>query len=253
MRDRTIDEARQLAAANNFKIDVASEPFDENKAAGTVLDQNPSAAAELKEGRTIRVVVSKGPAPRPVPDLAGVDENTANQRLTAAGLTPKIDHQPSDTIAKGLVLGWQPQGTQPKGTTVTVVVSSGLPPAVLSDWRNHSYDEFSARITPLGIKVARKDGYSDTVPAGQIIATDPGPGAQVPRDGTATVTATVSKGFAPIPDVSGKSVADATNILNGAGYQVVGVEGPPDKAVKSTDPGAGTPAKKGTAVTLVTK
>jgi beta-lactam-binding protein with PASTA domain len=218
-----------------------------------VLDQNPPAAAKLKEGKTIRVVVSKGPAPRPVPDLAGVDEPTATQRLTAAGFTPKITPQPSETIPKGTVIGWQPQGTQAKATPVEVLISSGPPAYQLSDWRNKGFDEFSARLAPLGIKVVRRDAFSDTVPAGVIITTDPGPGGLVPRDGTGTVTATVSKGFAPVPDVSGKSVGDATNILNGAGYQVVGVDGPPDKPVKSTTPAAGTPAKKGTQITLVTK
>src|SRR5439155_24169045 len=141
---------------------------------------------------------------------------------------------------------------QPKGTTIEVLISSGPPPYILSDWRNQSIDDMIARLTPLGIKVVRKDAFSDTVPAGIVMSTDPGPRAPIPRDGTGAVTATVSKGLQPIPDVSGKSVGDATNILNGAGYQVVGVDGPPDKPVKSTNPGAGTPTKRGTQITLVT-
>jgi serine/threonine-protein kinase len=252
VRSHSLDDARQLAAAAHLRIRVASQPYDETAPAGTILDQNPPAPATLKQGRSIAVVVSNGPAPRPVPDVGNVDQATADKRLRDAGFVPSFTPQSSETVGKGTVLGYQPQGTQPKSTTINVVVSSGPAPVQLSDWAGHTFDELTARVAPLNIKVARKDAYSDTVPAGKIISTDPAPGAMLPRDGSATVTATVSKGFQPLPDVGGKSVGDATNILTAAGYQVVGVQGSPNKAVTGTNPPAGTPAKKGTQVTLVT-
>jgi serine/threonine-protein kinase len=206
----------------------------------------------LKEGHDVSLVVSKGPAPRDVPDLTTMDEATAVQKLKDAGLSAKVDHQNSETVPKGFVVGWTPKGSQARGTEVAVLVSLGPAPVPLSDWAGHTFDEFAANLAKVQVKAARNDVFSDTVAAGKIISTSPPPGTPIPKDGTATVTATVSKGFAPIPSVAGKSVTDATNILTAAGYQVVGVNGPPTHAVSSTNPPAGTPAKKGTQVTLIT-
>jgi beta-lactam-binding protein with PASTA domain len=56
-----------------------------------------------------------------------------------------------------------------------------------------------------------------------------------------------------IPDVAGQSVADATAQLQANGYTVAGVSGNPSRTVIGTNPPAGTPAKKGTPVTIITR
>ena len=95
--------------------------------------------------------------------------------------------------------------------------------------------------------------FSDTVPAGQIIATDPAAGTQVPRDSKVRVIFSKGPQPIPIPDVRGKSVADATATLQGEGFSVVGVTGSPSNPVLFTDPPPSEPHVKGTGVTLVTR
>ena len=99
----------------------------------------------------------------------------------------------------------------------------------------------------------RADTFSDTIPKDQVVGTSPAAGASVDR-GT-KVTVNVSKGpdVVAVPDVSGKSVQDATTVLQQAGLQVSNVFGPPNKKVFTTDPAAGTQAHRGSSVNLYTK
>jgi len=47
------------------------QAFDEQAQPGQVLQESPNPGTRLKEQRTVALVVSKGPAPRAVPDLTG--------------------------------------------------------------------------------------------------------------------------------------------------------------------------------------
>jgi eukaryotic-like serine/threonine-protein kinase len=68
-----------------------------------------------------------------------------------------------------------------------------------------------------GLHSQPKQAFSTTVAAGQVISSDPPAGKQVKKAGL--VVLTVSKGpqLIPVPDVSGKSAADATAAITSAG------------------------------------
>jgi len=105
----------------------------------------------------------------------------------------------------------------------------------------------------VGVQSDSINQYSDTVPAGQIIGTDPAAGTQVPRDSKVRVIFSKGPQPIPIPDVRTKSVADATATLQAAGFPVVGVTGSPSNPVLFTDPPPNEPHVKGTGVTLFTR
>ncbi len=92
-----------------------------------------------------------------------------------------------------------------------------------------------------------------TIAAGLVISTDPTGQALV----SATITITVSSGPGqiPVPEVTGKSAADATAALKAAGFTVVTTQASdpttPVGDVVRTDPAAGTPAAPGSSVTIV--
>ena len=98
--------------------------------------------------------------------------------------------------------------------------------------------------------------YSETVKSGLIISSDPAGGADA-RKGSA-VAVVMSKGperYA-VPDVTGKSVSDATEALAGQTLKVSGTRPVYSDAVAvglvvSTDPGAGTELKRSSQVTLL--
>jgi serine/threonine-protein kinase len=97
--------------------------------------------------------------------------------------------------------------------------------------------------------------YSTTVAIGHVVRTDPPVGTEV-NEGS-SVTLYVSRGAKPvtIPDVQGKSQADATSELQALGLLVHPVQQFSDSVPKgdaiTTRPGPGTPAHAGDKVTLV--
>lgn len=117
--------------------------------------------------------------------------------------------------------------------------------------------EATAKLSPLGLVLdAETTDFSETVKVGDIIRTDPQPGAEV-REG-ATITAIVSKGPEryDVPKVSGKTLDEATTILEGSSLARGKVtrdfsETVAKDLVISSTPKPGTPLKKGQEVALV--
>jgi serine/threonine-protein kinase len=96
--------------------------------ADTVVAQAKPAGTMLTRGAHVQVNVSRGPnaeADRAVPDVLGRDEQTARQRLEAAGFTVLVlDQQTSDPAQDGRVVDEQPvSGARaPAGSQVTIFV-----------------------------------------------------------------------------------------------------------------------------------
>ena len=250
LRGMTVAQARAEVADEKLEVKVGREVFDETAPAGQILDQDP-AAGKLKEGESVRVVVSKGASPREVPDLTGLDQAAAVAKLTEAGFTPKTAVRFDDLIGKGIVLDWQPRGTQAKGTEILVTVSDGPTPKPLADLTGKTYDEAAKLLTDAGLVPVRKDVFDDEVEVGKVVSTTPP--AETPVAKGARITLNVSKGpeLVAVPDVTGRDVDDAKAAIVAAGLQVDGVFGPPKaKRVFQTDPGAGVKVKRGTPVAI---
>ncbi|MGH9180936.1 MAG: PASTA domain-containing protein [Acidimicrobiales bacterium] len=82
----------------------------------------------LNEGQAVTLIVSKGPRPVDIPDLAAVtSEQDAFNTLLNAGLQPGIVYRREDPRAlAGQVLDWSLKGTrQPRGTAVDITFSTG--------------------------------------------------------------------------------------------------------------------------------
>ena len=98
--------------------------------------------------------------------------------------------------------------------------------------------------------------YSETVPAGRVVATDPEPGAKVADGGTVTLTISLGKERYDVPKLAGKSEDQARAALADTHLAVGTVDGAwsdtvPKGDVVSTSPKAGTTVRPDTAVDLV--
>jgi serine/threonine-protein kinase len=98
--------------------------------------------------------------------------------------------------------------------------------------------------------------YSEDVAKGSVVSTDPAPGDRVRKDGTVTLVLSAGPELHAVPDLTGKSVDDATAALDQAHLTL----GPQTQAysetvaagsVISTDPAKGTQLRADTAVKLV--
>ncbi len=252
LRAKPLDEARTIASQTEFKVRVGAERFDETAPGGTILDQDP-ALGDMREGSTIKVVLSRGPPPRPVPDLAGLDQPGAEERLRQSGFVPKAARQFSEDQRAGAVLDWSPKGEQPKGAEVTLTVSGGPRPRKIPDVSGRTFEEAAKALAAAGLKSSRIEAFSETVAPGKAIGTRPASGNEVARDSAVAVVVSKGPDVVAVPNVAGKAVPEAQAILGQAGLPVVNVYGPLNRPVFTTDPAAGATVKRGAAVSLYTK
>jgi serine/threonine-protein kinase len=252
LRGNSLDQARAIASQTELEVKVGAERFDEEVALGVVIDQDP-ALGKLREGGTIKVVLSKGPPPRTVPDLAGLDQRGAEERLTQSGFAAKVARQFSEDQRSGAVLDWLPKGEQPKGAEIAVTVSGGPAPRKIPDVSGRTYEEAAKALAAVGLKATRTEAFSDTVAVGKVIGSRPSSGGEAARDSSVAVVVSKGPDVVPVPSLAGKAVPEAQAILGQAGLTVVNVYGPLNKPVFTTDPAAGTSVKRGAGVSLYTK
>ena len=251
-RGQTVAAAQAALVADHFKVQVGAPRFDETVPAGQVANEDPAAGTSSKQGSTVTLFPSKGAAPRAVPDLTSLSQAEASQRLQQAGFAEKVQQQNSETAPTGQVLSWTPQGVQPKGTTVTLTVSSGPAPRTIPQLAGDTYDQAAAALTQLGLTPTQAQVYDNTYPAGQVASTNPPAGASAAKGSTVTVNVSKGPQYVSVPNVSGKTVDQASQMLQQAGLTVGNIYGPSNSRVFITDPPAGSRVVAGSSVDLYT-
>ena len=91
---------------------------------GTVVRQTPRPGARLSNGATVRLEVSSGAQTVDLPDVTGLDEESARSQLEDAGFEVRIVERPtSDPAEDGVVLTERPApGSAAQGSVVTLTV-----------------------------------------------------------------------------------------------------------------------------------
>ncbi|MFG2842819.1 Stk1 family PASTA domain-containing Ser/Thr kinase [Kitasatospora sp. NPDC048296] len=100
------------------------------------------------------------------------------------------------------------------------------------------------------------EAYSESVPTGQVISTDPGVGARTRKSDSVTITVSKGPKRIAVPDVTGKSADDAAAALAAAQLTRGTVtetydDGVPEGSVISSSPAAGQQLQENAAVSLV--
>lgn len=128
----TVEEAQQLVASGNisFKVDTV---YVEGKTPGTIVQQDPDAKTEVKEGRTVYLLIqSLTPPQLRLPDLEGKTLTEAKAIINSYGL--KLGDQTyKPDIAKDVVLGVTYKGMNispgtglVRGATIGLVLGDGF-------------------------------------------------------------------------------------------------------------------------------
>ena len=104
------------------------------------------------------------------------------------------------------------------GTKITIVVSIGKDSVDVPSVVGKPEAEAKQLITAAEFKVATKEEFSSTVPEGHVIRQEP---AEKAEHGS-TITLIISKGTEKVnvPSVTGRTEADAKNIIENAGLSV---------------------------------
>ncbi|KQY46338.1 Stk1 family PASTA domain-containing Ser/Thr kinase [Cellulomonas sp. Root137] len=199
---------------------------------------------------------SNAPEPITVPSVVGMTAAAAEEAITDANLIFVRAEEASDTVEAEHAIRTNPEeGAEVTAEdAITVFISTGPASLAVPDVSGRTEQEATDILTGLGLVVSanRQDDDNPAFPQGQVTKTDPASGTSVSAG--STVTLFVSTGNVLVPDVTGKTKAEATQILNDAKLQVntspvESATQAPDTVV-SQDVPPNTPVKQGRVINL---
>jgi serine/threonine-protein kinase len=187
-----LDQARALLTAHGLKIGGQTETND-LAPAGTVIAQNPAAAATAPAGSSVDLTLSKGPKDVLVPDLTGQDLTTAKQTLANDNLKlGTIRRVPSSDQPLGSVVSNDPPGgTQhPEGSTVNILLSSGLPKVIMPEVYGHTSEQAAQEIQNVGLVPRPPSSFPTNDPNldNTVRKTSPQPGTPVNKGSSVIIS-----------------------------------------------------------------
>ena len=165
---------------------VVQREFDEAVPADRVVAQSIPAGRDVEPETTVTIVVSRGPAPVPVPDVARRTYDEAAQILTDAKLVPVRSEEHHNDIEEGHVIRTEPAvGTEaPRDSEVVVVVSLGPDLVQVPRVIGMTLDEASARLEADGFVAEVGGRYR---PGDRVSRQDPAAESMVPRGSVVTL------------------------------------------------------------------
>ena len=205
-------DAEKALQAKNLVVKKGDPVYSDDVEQGEVVSVSPSEGAEVKEGTTVTLVISKGNQPATVPKLTGKSQSDAEAALSQAGLSGNATEDYSDTVEEGYIISQDTDAGKEvsKGTTIGYVVSKGPKMTVVTvpdlSYKDKNTAEKLLKQAGLTPEYIGED-YSDEYPKGQVFYQSVSSGTQVEK-GT-TVQYMVSKGSQPSAPDSGNSGNDS--------------------------------------------
>ncbi|MDR7074518.1 Stk1 family PASTA domain-containing Ser/Thr kinase [Fictibacillus barbaricus] len=172
------------------------EVFDKEVEDGKVIRQDPAPQTKVKERSIVTLQVSKGPEKESMPDVEGMNIDSAKGLLHEKGFTNyNITYEESDTEPEGTVLSQRPGKDgkyTPSETDVELVVSKGKPTIQVMNLGGLTKEQVDNYAKGEGLLVEYSEDFSETVENGNVISQDPSPFTQVEKG--ATISVILSKG-----------------------------------------------------------
>ena len=187
--------ARQILEDQHLRVTVA-ETFDADVPVGVVVSQSPEAGMTVKEERAITIYVSKGGEALEMPNLRGLKQTDAIDRLQKMGLRLGSSYETFSDEEVGTVISQDPRSGAriSKGQTVDMTVSKGqkVKKTNVPNVKGVPIDRARSMIEESNLKVGTVAQEENSQAAGTVTAQSPAAGTEV-DEGTA-VRLTVSEG-----------------------------------------------------------
>ncbi|MGO1774663.1 MAG: Stk1 family PASTA domain-containing Ser/Thr kinase [Agrococcus casei] len=123
-----MQEEEALATLKEAGLTFEITQVHDDSDPGTVLDQSPDAGTGIAPDSPVKLQVSEGPPPSPLPDMTGLTVDQASNVLSQNRLElGETTEQNSATVPAGVIISSSPEArsTVPIGTKVDFIISTG--------------------------------------------------------------------------------------------------------------------------------
>ena len=251
---RTLEEALLALEPLEVKIEQAEEDSSDVPL-GAVSRTDPASGSRIFKGSTVTIYLSLGPKQLRVPDARGLSSQEARSLLSDTGFAPgssKSFFSP-EPVGQVFALSAEIGAVLNQGSVIDIRVSLGPLPEVAG----LDLEQARALLADIEITVEEAEVFSNEIPAGLVVALVP---SETPLEEGGQATLEISKGpeIVIMPNVVGETIAAAKTVLENLGLRVVidtnqlssnfGIA-----KVKNQSPTAGTEARVGDSVTIISR
>ncbi|TWD80653.1 serine/threonine-protein kinase [Kribbella amoyensis] len=167
---------------------------------GQVISQDPTAETMVDPNTAVKLIVSGGPSTFPVPDVVGLSESQARNKLEDSAGNFKVAEKTEVTDSeqdKGKVLKISPEGSpQPPGTVFTLTVSSGSVKVEVPDVTKQTADDAANTLKELGLEVGYDEAQDANAREGTVLKQSVAPQSKVAK-GTKVILTIAKKPVEP--------------------------------------------------------
>lgn len=230
----TKDEAQQRIEGAKLKFEVASEEYNKDVEENHVISQDPTYVEgynKVKEGSTVKVVLSKGTEKTKVPKVVGMSQEDAVTAIEDAKLKAEIVEEASKKVQEGYVISQETDANTEvdAGETVKIHVSTGVEKVTVQSVIGKSQEEAKKILQDLGFVVTVTTTEDSSKDNGVVLKQSLDEGKSVEKGSAITIT--VNK-LAEIKTVPIK--VNVKSLLDGNIYETsTGNETEEDKKVKN--------------------
>ena len=161
-----IPNLQGLTKESKLKIEVSEEKYHLEVPEGQIIEQDPKYQDnyKIKEGTTIKVVISKGQEIVEMPKVVGKTRDEATKMLKEVGLEVKVEEEFSDDVEKNYITKQEvAEGEKiAAGTTVTIYSSMGIEQVQVPDLSGKTESEAKSAISSAKLKWKSTDKTSDS-------------------------------------------------------------------------------------------
>ncbi len=183
------EEAQKEVEAVKLKFEIEKEEYDKEVPEGYVISQDPTYMEKynkVKEGSTVKVIISKGQEKATVPKVVGMKQDEAVKALEEAKLKVEIEEESSKKVEEGYVIS---QDTDPDtevfaGDTVKIHVSTGTKKTSVPDVVGKQQSEAESILKKAGFTVNVTTEEDSSKEKGVVLRQSVGAGTEA-EDGTA--------------------------------------------------------------------
>ena len=187
------EEAQKEIENVKLKFEIEKEEYNKDVPEGFIISQDPTYMEKfnkVKQGSTVKVVVSKGEEKTTVPKVVGMEKDKAVKALEDAKLKVEIVEESSKKVQEGYVIS---QETSPDtdafaGDTVKIHVSTGVEKATVTDVIGKSQADAKKALEAQGFVVAVTTSEDSSKENGIVLKQSLDSGKTVEKGSTVTIT-----------------------------------------------------------------